>query len=51
MSPDVLTLLSVMFSRQVLAATDPDIEQTAALYAKTRRELLAALEATKEEGE
>ena len=45
MSPDVLNFLAVMLSRQSIPATDPDIEATAALVGKARRELLEALEA------
>ncbi len=43
MSPDVLNFLAVMLSQQSIPATDPNIEDTAALVGKARRELLEAL--------
>lgn len=47
LSPDVLNFLAVILSQQSVSAGDPHFDETAALISKTRRELLAALEALK----
>lgn len=42
-SPDVLNYLAVLVSQQVVAASDPNFDESAAFLGKVRRELLAAL--------
>lgn len=45
LSSDILNFLAILLSKVTLQATDPNLEQNAALIAKARIELLAALDA------
>ncbi len=44
-SEDVLNFLAVIVAAQSVTADRPDFDEAAALLGKTRREILAALEA------